>query len=63
MVVKSKSYSQKDEVEIMRALETMYRGRIKFHVRYVDSLERSSTNKRRLLIQNVKGNNVKQGTE
>lgn len=61
LIVKSKSYSQKDEDGIKKALETMYRGRIKFHVKYVDSLERSSTNKIRFLIQNVKGNNVKRG--
>ena len=63
MIVKSKSYSQKDEDEIMKALETMYRRRITFHVRYVDSLERSATNKIRFLIQNVKVEDVKRGAE
>jgi phenylacetate-CoA ligase len=59
LIVKSKSYSQKDEDEIKKALETMYRGRIKFHVKYVDSLERSATNKIRFLIQNINREEVK----
>jgi len=63
MIVKSKCYTQRDEDEIKNALEIMYRGRIKFHVKYVDSLERSATNKIRFLIQNVKGNDVKRGAE
>ena len=52
-IVKAQDYQKEEECRILRALRTGVEGDIEFHIEYKDQISRTSSGKRRLLIQKL----------